>query len=766
MRLRVLISADNLCVGCLRRRSTHLVAALVGVDSLWLAWIKDKTGTEQQLTAVPVHKESRLFLLQTDLKGTPMNRLFRYAMIVVAIVASAAASAAADDRGDCNNARGDGAIVACSRLIANSPKDAVAYNNRGLAHYREGNYDLAIADYDHAIEFNPRYVLAYGNRGLVYTDKGDHYRAIADLDQAIRLDPKYARAYNNRGLTYYRKGDCDRAIADYDHAIEFDPKYVPAYSNRGLAYTDKGDNERAIADLDRAIGLDPKYARAYNIRGLTYYRKGDYDRAIADHLQAVKLDPTLAIALQNRLKDQISQAAPVSEQVQVNPPIVQQYRPGSSSLIERRVALVIGNSEYRSVTFLPNPRRDAKAVAEALRQVGFQTVELAMDLDRDTMVKTLRSFRDQADKADWALIYFAGHGIEINRVNYLIPIDAKLADDRDVKAETVSYEELLSAIGGAKALRLIILDACRVNPFRDTMSRTIASRGSTERGLARPPESEPGTLVVYSAKDGEAAVDDVDGVNSPFARAFVAELKVPGREVRRLFDYVRDDVLEATNKRQQPFTYGSLPGRRDFFFLTPNQGKRLGIEVTMTDLNVALAAERLKHLEPVVPEASGLHFTPKAQPVLAPIKPARPDLLPKSIYTSDPKTLIAIKNKALKLDGVDGWARDASPDLIANAIAEQALTATKDKAVKQDGGESWIIQVGAFDVEREARERLNAVQAKAGQILKHASPFTEAVVTGDKTFYRARFAGTQKDQAEAICQQLKRNDIACMIIKN
>ena len=229
---------------------------------------------------------------------------------------------------------------------------------------------------------------------------------------------------------------------------------------------------------------------------------------------------------------------------------------------------MIGNSEYRSAAFLPNPRRDAKAVADALRQTGFQAVEFAMDLDRDAMVKALHSFRDQADRADWALIYFAGHGIEIDRVNYLIPVDTRLVDDRDVKAETVSYEELLQTIGGARMLRLVVLDACRINPFKDSMRRTIASRGPTDRGLAPPPDAEPGTLVVYSAKDGEVAADDVDGVNSPFARAFVAQLKVPGREVRRLFDYVRDDVLDATNKRQQPFTYGSLPGRKDFFFVS------------------------------------------------------------------------------------------------------------------------------------------------------------------------------------------------------
>jgi hypothetical protein len=241
--------------------------------------------------------------------------------------------------------------------------------------------------------------------------------------------------------------------------------------------------------------------------------------------------------------------------------------PGAPQQALQRVALVIGNSEYRSAPVLPNPRRDAGAVADALRLAGFQAVELATDLDRDGMMKALRAFRDRADKADWAVVYFAGHGIEIERVNYLIPVDARLRDDRDVKAETVSYEELLSAAGGARALRVIVLDACRNNPFKDRMRRTIASRSATDRGLTAPPETEPGTLVVYAAKEGDIAADDVDGVNSPFARAFVAQLKVPGLEVRRLFDFVRDDVLEATGRRQQPFTYGSLPARQDFFFM-------------------------------------------------------------------------------------------------------------------------------------------------------------------------------------------------------
>jgi len=163
-------------------------------------------------------------------------------------------------------------------------------------------------------------------------------------------------------------------------------------------------------------------------------------------------------------------------------------------------------------------------------------------------------------------VYFAGHGIEINRVNYLIPVDAKLADSRDARLETVSYDDVAEATTGARALRIIILDACRDNPFKAQMRQTLALRGSLSRGLAAPPETEPGTLVVYSAKEGQGAVDG-DAANSPFAQAFVTRLRTPGREVRRMFDEVRDDVIAVTGNRQQPYTYGSLPGARDFFFV-------------------------------------------------------------------------------------------------------------------------------------------------------------------------------------------------------
>ncbi|MBO0753435.1 MAG: tetratricopeptide repeat protein, partial [Bradyrhizobiaceae bacterium] len=448
-------------------------------------------------------------------------------------------------------------------------KFANAYNRRGLARGAQGDYDQAIADYDQAITLNANFAEAYMNRGFAWWKKGDLDRAIADDDQAIRLRPNLEAAYNNRGRVFTDRGDYDRAIADFGQAIGINPNFPNPYSHRGLAYAKKGDFDRAMADLDRAIVLDPKYAAGYSSRAAVYELRGDLDHAIADYDHALKLDPMLAEARHGRERVEIGQAAPP---VSTKPSLLQVAESAVAAAVsagrERRVALVIGNAEYRSTAVLQNPRRDAKAVADALRQTGFQTVELKMDLDRDAMVKALRAFRNQADGADWAMIYFAGYGMEINGVNYLIPIDARLVDDRDVNAETLSYEELLNAIGGAKTLRLLVLDACRANPFERSMRRATASSRGVDRGLAAPPEAEPGTLIVYAAKDGQVSADDADGANSPFARAFVTELKVPGLEVRRLFDYVRDDVMEATNRRQQPFTYGSLPGRRDFFFVS------------------------------------------------------------------------------------------------------------------------------------------------------------------------------------------------------
>jgi uncharacterized caspase-like protein len=234
-----------------------------------------------------------------------------------------------------------------------------------------------------------------------------------------------------------------------------------------------------------------------------------------------------------------------------------------TALTGNRIALVIGNSTYKSVPALANPARDADTMAASFRSAGFKTVQLRNDLTREKLTDALQDFAAEADKADWAVVYFAGHGLEVNGTNYLIPVDARLAADRDVEFEAVPLDRVMNAVSGAKRLRLVLLDACRDNPFANQMRRSVATR-SIGRGLTNV-EPEAGTLVVYAAKHGQVALDG-DGGNSPFVTALTKRMRTPGLEVRRLFDHVRDDVLEMTNRAQQPFSYGSLPGSEDYYF--------------------------------------------------------------------------------------------------------------------------------------------------------------------------------------------------------
>ncbi|WP_438276119.1 caspase family protein [Nitrobacter sp.] len=222
-----------------------------------------------------------------------------------------------------------------------------------------------------------------------------------------------------------------------------------------------------------------------------------------------------------------------------------------------RVALVIGNSQYRNVPQLANPDNDAAAFAQTMKQAGFDVVDARHDLTGADMRRALRDFGDKARNADMAVIYYAGHGIEVEGTNYLIPVDAALQRDTDVYDEAVSLDRVLVAVESAKQLRLVILDACRDNPFNKTMKKV--SMRSVGRGLAKVEPTSPNTLIAYAAKAGSTAADG-DNKNSPFTDALVRHIATPGLDVRKAFGFVRDDVLKVTNNRQEPYVYGSLGG--------------------------------------------------------------------------------------------------------------------------------------------------------------------------------------------------------------
>ena len=231
---------------------------------------------------------------------------------------------------------------------------------------------------------------------------------------------------------------------------------------------------------------------------------------------------------------------------------------GGDAFAGKRVALVIGNSAYQHVAKLPNPARDANAIAALLRGAGFDQVEQRNDLTIREFRRAMREFAYLARDADMALVFYAGHGIEVGGNNYLIPTDARLKSDLDIEDEVMSLDRVLRSLEAART-RLVILDACRDNPFLVTMARLTATR-SVGRGLARVEPNTSDMLIAFAAKAGSVAADGSTG-HSPFTTALVKHVAEPGLDVRLALGRVRDDVLLRTHGRQEPFVYGSLGGK-------------------------------------------------------------------------------------------------------------------------------------------------------------------------------------------------------------
>jgi len=233
------------------------------------------------------------------------------------------------------------------------------------------------------------------------------------------------------------------------------------------------------------------------------------------------------------------------------------------AVAQTKVALVIGNSAYRSVPMLPNPAHDAADVAASFERLGF-SVRLVTDATYDDMRKALLEFGRKANDAEMAVIFFAGHGMEVGGENWLIPVDAELKIDVNTEQEAIALHSVITAVSSASKLGMVMLDACRNNPFLAKMNRTAVTR-AVDRGLARI-EPVSNVLVAYAAKDGTVAADG-SGRNSPFTSALLEHLETPGLEINFLFRNVRDEVVAATRGAQQPFVYGSLS--KEAIYLKP-----------------------------------------------------------------------------------------------------------------------------------------------------------------------------------------------------
>lgn len=393
----------------------------------------------------------------------------------------------------------------------------------------------------------------------------------------------------------------------------------------------------------------------------------------------------------------------------------------------RRAALVIGNSVYEHAGRLANPTNDAAAVAAAFRRLQFEHVTHLDNLGADKLRRALSDFSAQAANADIAVVYFAGHGIEVDGQNYLIPVDARLASAAVVEIETIPLATVTSVIASASRLRLVILDSCRNNPFRARMiSGTSGRSRSIGRGLARVEPSE-NELIAFAAAGGTEA-DDGSGQHSPFTEALLKSLEMPGLEVRLLFGAVRDDVVEATRRRQTPHVYGTL-GRQQLYLAAPAAAPKsdeayadlAGVIASMTDRGRVEALTR--HSVEVVRKAAQERLSALA----APASPAPAETMPaSSLAASDGTRAVVLKRAkeiAAKVDAPA--ARGDALTAIAAALVPSGqfaeILALREQALREaDAGRSpdWRATLHAG---------LGVALSKLGRSSEAALQFEEAL---------------------------------------
>ncbi|WP_172628265.1 tetratricopeptide repeat protein [Bradyrhizobium ivorense] len=510
----------------------------------------------------------------------------------------------------------EAALAEFESILKLAPKDWRALAERGDLRRIQRQLPAALDDQNYALKIKPDSSVILARRGDVFKDMGDFEKAIADTSKAILLDNTNADAFATRGDVWRLKSNFARAKKDLNRAIELQPKDPENFTLRANMSLDEGALDLALTDYDAALRLQPSYVAAIVGKGRVYEAKRDKSTATKLYQRALSLpsaDPRTSISAQSEARSRLNEfqrieqaeasakeearslanAKQLSEieakaraEAETKAKLEYQQRLAAEILARNetaafearnkqaveearlasevgiRVALVIGNSAYEAVPMLPNPQRDAEAVAAAFKKLGFQTVIPGRNLTRAEFLSKIREFEDLAAAADWAVIFYAGHGLEMNGLNYLLPIDVRLLSDRDVQDEAISLDRMLQAAERAKKLRLVILDSCRDNPFLSTMRRTVATR-SIGRGLARI-DPEVGTLVAYAAREGQISRDG-NGDHSPFTTSFLKNIVDPKLEINMLFRRVRDEVLQETQRRQEPFMYGSLPGESFYF---------------------------------------------------------------------------------------------------------------------------------------------------------------------------------------------------------
>jgi tetratricopeptide (TPR) repeat protein len=445
-------------------------------------------------------------------------------------------AAAGTDWATCQRAPNlEDGIAACSRLISAKKlgeadlAQVYVWRGIGLGRYR-GDIDLAIADYNEALRRDPKIVAAYAGRGGSYVREGKLDLARRDLDEGLKLDPNHSGVHNALGNYYLAKGDYGSAIAEFNTAIRIAPQYLYPYRFRAQAYENRGDLAAALADYRVALSLDPGEQQVGGKEAAEGIARVELKLAAgADKSKVAVVEP---------------KASPAVPKV---------------AALGHRVALVIGNSKYVYANKLPNPANDAADVSQVLRKLGFDVIE-GRDLDRHGMEDKIRAFGRKLEAgADLAVLFYAGHGMQVGGRNYLIPVDAKLERSGDLTLDTIELGQILAQMEAEKRVNLVFLDACRDNPLARSFARSLGTRSASVGSGLAPVQSAIGTMIAYATQPDNVALDG-EGRNSPFTTALLKYIATPRLEIGSIMKRVRADVIATTREKQVPWDHSSLVG--------------------------------------------------------------------------------------------------------------------------------------------------------------------------------------------------------------
>ena len=349
----------------------------------------------------------------------------------------------------------------------------------------------------------------------------------------------------------------------------------------------KGDFDRAIADITEAISLAKAkipvnimtppgsvLISAYAERGLAYEAKGDYANAKLDYaatLQGVASDAgskanqaTAKVRLSLLSDAEAPRTTPNATSAPTKTAAPSPASPPAGTASGRRVALVIGNGAYTHIKALANPSNDARAVAKSLRGIGFVVSE-GIDLDRTGMQNMIREFLRDATRSQVAIVYYAGHGVQIDGRNWLIPVDAQLKPGGGITDMMTDMDTIMAGLDDQLRTTILIMDACRNNPMAPQVASATAGRGIEGGGLAAPSSLGTGstlgagTLIAFATAPGKVALDG-EGANSPFSAALSRQIGTPGLEVQQMLTRVRAEVVATTKSQQVPWSNSSLLG--------------------------------------------------------------------------------------------------------------------------------------------------------------------------------------------------------------